>query len=112
MIKYTRTLFSLAILSIVAMPVFSQKADPAPQTEEKREASKTNGLRRVAGPTPLNIDIDIDENALEASIESAIENAMRAVETTLEKLEIHIEPIEINLGNLDVNLDPIVINIP
>ena len=57
----------------------------------------------------LDIDINIDEEAPEASFESAGEVAMESMEVALERLEMFIEPIEINLGDLDMDIDPVVI---
>lgn len=113
-----RILFLFLMIAMVTKPGFSQETSPAPQTqtdETNKESSKTAGLRKL--PTrsrwqDLDINVNIDEKVLEASIELAVENAMNAVEGTLERLEIHIEPIEIDLGNLNIDMDPIVINIP
>lgn len=118
-----RILFLCLIVSLASVPGFSQEdsqkkntaqsAKEQPKTDKTNgESSGTTGLRKINTHRDRNFDIKIDEEALEAKIESAVEEAMRSVEVELGRLEIHIEPIEIDLSNLDVNIDPIVINIP
>jgi len=57
---------------------------------------QTMGEKNSA-PGNRNVNVHIDHRALETSIETAIENAMRSVER-LERLQIQIEPMEIKLG--------------
>lgn len=116
-----RTLIAFLIFSVVIVPASSQDANTK-KTEAKtsvvaKEEPRADGLKRISTrpSRDWDFDIHIDEEALEANIELAIENAMRDVEITLEKLEkleIHIEPIEINLQELDLNTKPIQIRIP
>ncbi len=123
----TRTL-AFTIFSLVSVAAFAQSDSvPAKKSKEKtdQDEPKTAGLRKITTQSQLrggNFDVNIDEEALEARIESAIEQAMASVEVALEKLEINIEPIEIDLGQLDelraldnledIHIDPIHINIP
>ena len=117
-----RILFLYLIVSLASVPGFSQEdsqkktaqsAKEQPKTDKTNgELSGTTGLRKINSHRDRNFDIKIDEEALEAKIESAVEEAMRSVEVELSRLEIHIEPIEIDLSNLDIDIDPIVINIP
>ncbi len=108
-----RTLFVVLILALASTTAFSQdstrqKADKKDQPEETKEG----GLRKIGGRQHRNFDINIDEKALKANIEGAIENAMRSVDMALDKLEINIEPIEIDLRSLNKDIEPILINIP
>lgn len=113
------------IISLASISGFSQEPTPkkdtvqpvkeqTPPDETKDASSRTEGLRKITTRSPhgWDIDINIDEEALDANIELAIENAMESVEVALENLEIHIEPIEINLEELDLDFDPIEIEIP
>lgn len=114
-----RPLFVILIL-LLAIPGFSQdpkKAEPKSDVKVSKEEPRADGLKRISGrpAREYDFDIDIDEKALEANIERAVERAMRDVEEALDKLErldIHIEPIEINLGDLNLDIDPIEIQIP
>src|SRR6187551_3556795 len=103
-----RILYSCLFVAIITLPALSQENNSTPTKDRSSTESKTAGLRKIAGGSQLqnlDIDINIDNEALEASIEVAIANAMKSVENALETLEINIEPIEINLNdlNLDVN---------
>src|SRR5258706_14775957 len=120
----SRILFACQIIFVISMPGFSQenpKKNIAPRleqqskTDETNDKSKTEGLRKIKTRSQmrdLDIDIHIDQKAIEASIESPIENAMRSVDVALERLEINIEPIEIDLSRMDMEAHPIEINIP
>ena len=84
-----------------------------PQGQEDSKASRSSGLRKISGPTnPIDVDIDIDEAALEQSIDLAVEQAMKSVDIVLDNLDIRIPPIDIDLSALDVDIDPIEVNIP
>jgi hypothetical protein len=122
LMKHTLRIVFAFLLASLATVGFSQQTNPRQEkktqiTEGTVEESKTNGLRKVTNNRNWNFEVNIDEEALEASIEAAIERAMLDVEVAmerLEKLEIHLEPIEINLSaleNMDINIDPIVIDI-
>ncbi len=105
----TSNLITCLFVCLIAIPAFSQEPVKKVDTTAKEE-----GLRKIAsgsGLKNLNIEVDIDEVALENSIQLAIKNAMESMRV-LETLEIHIEPIEINLKKLDLNLDVIRIEIP
>lgn len=116
-----RTLLVFLILSMAVVPAFSQeintkKAESKTQSVVKEEP-REDGLRKISTRTPRDWDFDIhiDEEAMEANIERAVEQAMRDVEIAmekLEKLEIYIEPIEINLEKMNLDMKPIEINIP
>ena len=121
--SHFKRILSIAMVCLIAAPGFSQnpnsntesiqkKVSSSSQTEVKEESSRTQGLRKIASYRKMDLDIRIDEAALEASIELAIKDALESVEAVLEKLEIHVEPIEINLSNLNVGSEPIIINIP
>ena len=101
----------IAFLTIsLAVPGFSQDVETS---GKKDESSKSEGLRKMTNSQRnWNFDIRIDEAALEANIENAIENSMRSIEVALDRIEIHIAPIEINLGSFNMNMDPIMVNIP
>jgi TolA-binding protein len=102
--KSTIRIFRAFLLICLPMAAFSQKAD-APQTESKtEESSKSKGMRKIAGRN-LNIDVKIDQQSLEAQIESAISRSLRDIENELESIQINIEPIEINLEHLNLDRD-------
>ena len=117
-----RTLFMFLIFALAIVPGFSQdantkKAETKTQSVVIKEEPRSDGLRKIITRTSRDWDFDIhiDEEALEANIELAVEKAMKDLEIALEKLEklaIHIEPIEINLGNLNLDMKPIEIHIP
>jgi hypothetical protein len=112
-----RILFTCFFIGLAVMPGFSQVTQSSTlKVKSKTETSKSEGLVKLAeGSQYRHMDIDIDEEALEASIEKAIESAMKSVESALEKLEkleINIEPIEINLNDTNIDVDPVLINIP
>ena len=123
--KYPVRFATVSLLVFSAVTGFSQQTNPrqekkthvASPAEATIEEPRTNGLRRLTNNRNWDFEVNIDQEALEASIESAIERAMNEVEAameSLEKLEIHLEPIEINLSaleNLDINIEPIVIDI-
>ncbi len=117
-----RTLFVFLILALAIVPGFSQEANTK-KAETKtpplvtKEEPRSVGLRKITTRTSRDWDFDIhiDEEALEANIERAVEQAMKDVEIALEKLEkleIHIEPIEINLQKLNLDMKPIDIRLP
>lgn len=114
-----RPLFVILIV-LLASPAFSQdpkKAETKSDSKVSKEEPRADGLKRISGrpAREYDFDIHIDEKALEANIERAVERAMRDVEEALDKLErldIHIEPIEIDLGDLNLGIDPIEIHIP
>jgi hypothetical protein len=116
-----RTLLGFLILALAIVPGFSQEANTK-KAETKtpvitKEEPRSDGLRKITTRTSRDWDFDIhiDEAALEANIERAVEQAMKDVEIALEKLEkleIHIEPIEINLQKLNLDMKPIDIHIP
>src|SRR5436190_23493104 len=104
-----RILFSCLFVGLASIPGFSQVTNSPTPKDEVNTDPKTVGLKKVASGSQLrnmNFDVNIDKEALEASIELAVERAMQSAEVALEKLEINIEPIEINLDGLDINVDP------
>jgi hypothetical protein len=116
-----RTLFMFLIIALAVVPGFSQDANTK-KAETKtpvvtKEEPRSDGLRKITTRTSRDWDFDIhiDEEALEANIERAVEQAMKDLEISLEKLEkleIHLEPIEINLQKLNLDMKPIDIHIP
>ncbi len=117
-----RTLPGFLILALAIVPGFSQdantkKAESKTSSVVTKEEPRSDGLKKITTRTSRDWDFDIhiDEEALEANIELAVEKAMKDLEIALEKLEkleIHIEPIEINLGKLNLDMKPIEIHIP
>lgn len=117
-----RTLFMFLILALAVVPGFSQeantkKAETKTPSVVTKEEPRSEGLKKITTRTSRDWDFDIhiDEAALEANIELAVEKAMKDVEIALEKLEkleIHIEPIEINLQKLNLDMKPIDIHLP
>ncbi len=117
-----RTLFMFLIFALAVVPGFSQdantkKAETKTPPVVTKEEPRSDGLKKITTRTSRDWDFDIhiDEEALEANIELAVEKAMKDLEIALEKLEkleIHIEPIEINLVNLNLDMKPIEIHIP
>ncbi|HEX5171880.1 MAG TPA: hypothetical protein VFW11_22025 [Cyclobacteriaceae bacterium] len=106
-----RILVLCSLSCLISIPCFSQESNST--TQKNDPSSRTAGLRKIAsGSHRMDLEINIDDKAIEESVESAVGEAMASVETALEQMEIHIEPIEINLGDMDMNLDPVVINIP
>jgi hypothetical protein len=106
--KPTKTLLTCLLMGLVFTTAFSQVRNSSTSEEtSKTEATKKAGLKKIAGGNALqykHFDSTIDAEALEASIELAVENAMHAMEVELDKFEIHIEPIEINLDKLNIDL--------
>jgi hypothetical protein len=105
-------------ITLATVSAFAQKANAAVKEskgEQSNESTKSKGLRKIAegsSTRDLDVDVNIDQQALETNIELAIENAMRSVEVVLEQLQINIEPIEIDLSHLDIDIEPVVIDIP
>ncbi|HEY8933764.1 MAG TPA: hypothetical protein VIM65_01025 [Cyclobacteriaceae bacterium] len=105
-----RIFLSCFFVGLASVSGFSQVTNSEINTD-----SKSIGLRKIAGGSHLhnmNLDINIDNEALETSIELAAERAMESVEVALDKLDVNIEPIEINFDDLDINIDPVIVNIP
>ena len=117
-----RTVFGFLILALAVVPGFSQgvntkKAETKTPPVVSKEEPRADGLKKIStrASRDWDFDIHIDEEALKANIELAVEKAMKDLEIALEKLErleIHIEPIEINLVNLNLDMKPIEIHIP
>lgn len=100
-----RTLLVSLIISL-SITGFSQKNDPNPKTDESH---KSEGLRKVTTRSfDQEINIEIDEEAIEATVNEA----MKSVEDVLKNLELNLENLEINLSELEILAEPIVINIP
>ncbi|MBL7861857.1 MAG: hypothetical protein JNJ65_11900 [Cyclobacteriaceae bacterium] len=84
-------------------------------TRQEESDPKAAGLKRMAGGShQRGLRIQLNEEAMEASVEAAVENAMVSVESALRQLEHldFIEPIEIDLDHLDLALEPLEIEIP
>ncbi len=106
-----RSTLNLLVLMCLTLPGLSQQ-NPIRQEESDPKAA---GLKRIAGGSHhRDIRIQLNEEAMEASVEAAIESAMVSVESALRQLEHleFIEPIEINLDHLDLALEPLEIEIP
>ena len=120
---YYRTLFVFLILALAIVPSFSQdanttlkKIDKKTQREETKDESRSDGLMKIKSHSShdRDFDIPIDEEALEANMERAVEKAMKSVELAMEqldKLDIRMESIKINIPTLNVEIDPIEIDL-
>ncbi len=123
MSRFKRILLVLIVLPL-SISGYSQESNPKKNAtgqsktdDTDKETSPAKGLRNIETRSQRHnwdVNVHIDQKAIEASIESAVENAMKSVEVAraLGKLEIQIEPIEIDLGKLDIDIGPIEINIP
>lgn len=101
-----RALLPLLLICLV-IPAFSQS------NSQKEESSPPAGLKKITNREHnREFCLHIDEDKLEASIESAVGNAMKALEVTLKNIEIEIDPIDIELKDLDAGIEPIEIHIP
>ena len=115
--NFNRVSAALFIILISCTTVFSQVADTSAKKDHraigpKEESSKESVLRRITGPMhEWDFNIKIEEDALEASIEQAVERAMESVEASLDRLEIHIDPIEIDMSNINIDMVPIRIDL-
>lgn len=76
-------------------------------TDDKQ--SKTQGPRKISGPTH-QVHVEIDEEAISASVEVAVEQAMKTMEQTLNNIDIQIPQIDIDLSHINVN--PVMVNVP
>jgi hypothetical protein len=101
----------------LAISGFSQdtnttKSEKKSKSDTAKEESRSAGLRKIAArpDRDWDFDIHIDQQALNANIDAAVENAMKSVDVALKNLDIHLDPIDINLGNLDI--EPIEVHIP
>ena len=103
--KKSATISAIVLFALMAFTAYSQADQPRDQ--------KSAGLKKISGPT-REINIDIDERAIEASVEEA----MQLLEKDLEKLEVDLERLDIDLSKLanieipEINLESMEINIP
>jgi hypothetical protein len=103
--KLIKTSLLASLIISLAVPVFSQKTDPAPKpTQDTKELSKTEGLRKLNTRT--------GQEELDESIEATVAEAMKSVEVALKNMEFHLESLELNLAELDFDIEPINISIP
>jgi hypothetical protein len=103
-------LFVLLFTLMIAMSGFSQQADPEKELDERNaKPSGSAPLKKI--PThkqALDLDIDIDEQALEADIERAMQ-----VELNVEDIEIQVEEVDPILSDMNIVVDPVVeIDVP
>lgn len=99
------------LMICLTMPGVSQQSP----TSQEESDPKAAGLKRIAGGShQRNLRIQLNEEAMQASVEAAVESAMVSVESALRQLEHleFIEPIEVNLDHLDLALEPIEIEMP
>src|SRR5688500_4354056 len=78
MILFNRILLIVLVISLIAIPGFSQETDSKkkPQSQQTKgdepydEPSKSSGMRKIASGSggDLDLDINIDEETLEADI--------------------------------------------
>jgi hypothetical protein len=122
---HNRFLAICLIVLLAQIPGLSQdnnlQSGTAKPVNENSKPEIRSSTRKIApGSFEMDLDIDIDENALETDIEIAIDNAMRSVEIVLEGLPVHLDlktdfngldmefdPIDINLGDLDIDIEPV-----
>jgi hypothetical protein len=119
MSQYIRIVFSCLVISLVAVPGFSQENKQERDTtkpvkeavepdEDEEESDRSAGLKKIAsGRSDRDIDVQIDEEAIESDVEIAVESAMESVEAVLENLVIDVEDVEVNIPNIDINMEPI-----
>lgn len=110
------TLFMLLIVATITTCLAQSDATKTqkkvPANEVRQQPSRTDGLKKMTNNANRSVDIHIDEEALEESIDLSIEKAMQSVEIALEKMEINLDAIEIHLNELNMNLEPMEITIP
>ncbi|MEQ9566703.1 MAG: hypothetical protein RLN85_13005, partial [Pseudomonadales bacterium] len=91
--KYTPYLIvPFLVLTLFSVPCWSQDSDSAAEELERSRLRKERSSRFHSS----SFEVHIDDAKLEAAVESAIRNAMRSVEATMERLEIEFEDIEID----------------
>lgn len=112
---HNRFLAICLIVLLAQIPGLSQdnnpQSDTAKPVNESSNPEIRSSARIIASGSFDNIDIDINEEALETDIEIAIDNAMRSVEIVLEGLPVHLDLMKTDFSGLDVEFDPIDINL-
>ena len=120
------------LFTIVAVTGFAQGNSPKSQKQkvekkavpvkEKAKADESaaspssTGLRRLTNLSDeegevdqedidILINIDIDEDALQATIERSVEGALESIEPILENLAIEPFEVEIDMEDLDIDID-------
>jgi len=114
--SHNRFLAICLIVLIAQIPGLSQDNNPQSDTakpfNENSNKEIRSSVRKIAsGSFEMDLDIDIDEEALGADIEIAIDNAMRSVEIVLEGLPVHLDLMKTDFSGLDIEFDPIDINL-
>lgn len=84
----------------------------AQDREKVSDSKRPDGLVKIRSSRNWDFNAQLDDQQLEATIEAALREALRSVESTLQSLEIQIAPIEIDLRHIDSVKQPIVIEIP
>ena len=112
---HNRFLAICLIVLLAQIPGLSQDNNPRSDTvkpvNENSNPETRSSVRKIASGSFDNIDIDINEEALETDIEIAIDNAMRSVEIVLEGLPVHLDLMKTDFSGLDMEFDPIDLNL-
>jgi hypothetical protein len=86
---------------------------PGYSQDKSSESSKSSGLKKInTNSHSKDIRVHIDEEELNATIESAVENAMQAIDVAMKNLDIQLSNLEIKFNDMDIKIDPINIRIP
>ena len=115
----TKFTAACVLLLLTTMLSWSQTSGNE-KSEDQSKAPAREGLKKISGDRDT-VDEHVDNEMLEANIESAVNQAMEVVRTTLQNLEIHIpainvEPIQldaidVDLGDIDIDIDPVDIDL-
>lgn len=109
---HNRFLAVCLIVLFAQIPALSQDNNAQPPLDENSNPEIPGCLRKIAsGSFELDLDIDIDQETLEADIELALENAMRSAEIVLEVLPVHLDVMKTDFSGMDIKFDPIDINL-
>ena len=122
-------LLATILFFLCASAVFSQGTSPKTpkklnKESVKSEEDKDSNDPRSAGLKKLthrseeynrghweNIDVNIDVEAIEATVAEAVESALESLEVSMASIDnLHVEPIEVNIPAVDI--EPIEVNIP
>lgn len=99
----------LLLVCCISIPTFAQ------EKPENKEGVKEAPLRKMETQSEIeNIlsDIDIDEQAIEQSIDMSLMEVQNSIEASLSDLEVELERLEIDLSHMETELDAIDISMP
>ena len=104
--KNTEIMRSTTCLSILlAIFCFHPLVTSAQDTETRQ--SDEAPMRKIETRSELEqivSDIDIDEEAIRASVQASLSEIQHVVDAAMNDLEIQMEQMEIDLGNLEIDL--------